>query len=155
MTLSQRKRRHQTINETTYKKVKMNNNFQINVLTNQNIKEMNRIFPPPKRNINNIIGNVLDDYNSEINAVVENIDKNDANWKAARQREIEKLKENQVFITVKKTKGMKVIPTRFVYTYKNSNQKSEQFKARFVVKGYAQKEFINYDPTESRVQWQI
>lgn len=147
MTLSQRKRRHQTINETTYKKVKMNNNFQINVLTNQNIKEMNRIFPPPKRNINNIIGNVLDDYNSEINAVVENIDKNDANWKAARQREIEKLKENQVFITVKKTKGMKVIPTRFVYTYKNSNQKSEQFKARFVVKGYAQKEFINYDPT--------
>lgn len=141
-----KKRRRQTVNAPNIKKIKSNNNFQLNNVLNISSNLNQRFFPPPRQSLDQILAINLQDYNFNINTVVEKVDDNDKNWQQARIREIDKLKHNHVFEPVKKKKGMKVIPTRFVYTFKQNNPKGEQYKARFVVKGYAQQQFVNYDP---------
>lgn len=73
------------------------------------------------------------------------------NWQTAMQSEMNSLYENETWILVEKPENKKVINCRWVFTKKLSSDSSEIFKARVVIKGYSQKEGIDYKETFSPV----
>ena len=67
-------------------------------------------------------------------------------------RELFSLKENHIQEIVLRPKGIKVILSRQIYKIKyNQDSKITRFKARQVIKGYKQREGINYDQTFASV----
>ncbi|KAI9180050.1 hypothetical protein LWI28_000646 [Acer negundo] len=73
-------------------------------------------------------------------------------WQKAMQSEIESMFDNKVRSLVDLPKGIKPIGCKWVYKRKRGmDGKVETFKARLVVKGYTQKEGIDYEETFSPV----
>ena len=74
-------------------------------------------------------------------------------WKKAIDEEIQSLHKNQAWGLVQLPKGKKEIGCKWVYTKKERpiGKYSVQFKARLIVKGYAQKEGIGYNEVFSPV----
>ncbi|GJX27388.1 retrovirus-related pol polyprotein from transposon TNT 1-94 [Tanacetum coccineum] len=67
-------------------------------------------------------------------------------WKEAMQEEIEALHKNKTWELVPLPGGRKPIGNKLVYkTKKNGNDQAERYRARLVVKGYAQKEGIDFN----------
>ncbi|KAI9157593.1 hypothetical protein LWI28_024839 [Acer negundo] len=73
-------------------------------------------------------------------------------WQKAMQSEIESMFDNKVWSLVDLPKGIKPIGCKWVYKRKRGmDGKVETFKARLVVKGYTQKQGIDYEETFSPV----
>ena len=70
-------------------------------------------------------------------------------WKRAMDEEMQSLEENQTFTLTKLPEGRKTVGGRWVYSIKEGGDGCEQYKARFVVKGYSQREGIDYGETFS------
>ena len=72
----------------------------------------------------------------------------DANWHAAMEEEMHALSDNETWDLVDAPKGVKPIGCRWVFKVKyNTDGSVNRYKARLVVKGYAQKPDIDYDET--------
>lgn len=63
--------------------------------------------------------------------------------------EMQSLEENQTFTLTKLPEGRKTVGGRWVYSIKEGGDGHEQYKARFVAKGYSQREGIDYGETFS------
>ena len=63
-------------------------------------------------------------------------------WRQAMHDEINSLHENETWVLVKRPENQKVINSRWVFSKKLNSNNAERYKARLVVKGYAQKEGI-------------
>lgn len=70
-------------------------------------------------------------------------------WKRAMDEEMQSLEENQTFTLTKLPEGKKTVGGRWVYSIKEGGDGREQYKARFVAKGYSQREGIDYGETFS------
>lgn len=70
-------------------------------------------------------------------------------WKNAMREEMNSLKENETFILMPLPEGKQAVGGRWVYAVKESPDGSETYKARYVAKGYGQKEGIDYKETFS------
>ena len=66
-------------------------------------------------------------------------------WKKAMEEEMNSLQENKTWELVNLPKGKKALQNKWVYRIKHDgNEKKERYKARLVVKGFAQKEGIDF-----------
>ena len=75
-----------------------------------------------------------------------------AKWMKAMEKEIESLRENDVWELVDLPKGRKAVGSKWVFKVKTDAEGSvERFKARLVAQGFSQKSGIDYDETFSPV----
>jgi len=73
-------------------------------------------------------------------------------WTKAMENEIQSLRENQTWELMDLPLNKKAIPSKWVYKTKNNPDGTiERYKARLVIKGYAQKKGVDYDQTFSPV----
>ena len=73
-------------------------------------------------------------------------------WIQAMKSELDSMYSNQVWDLVKTPNNIKPVGCKWVYKRKRERDgKVETFKARLMVKGYTQKEGIDYDETFSQV----
>ena len=63
--------------------------------------------------------------------------------------EIESIKDNQTFTQTTLPEGRKTAGGRWVYSIKEDSDGHDRYKARFVAKGYSQREGIDYGETFS------
>ena len=75
-----------------------------------------------------------------------------AKWMKAMEKEIESLRESDVWELVDLPKGRKAVGSKWVFKVKTDAEGSvERFKARLVAQGFSQKSGIDYDETFSPV----
>ena len=75
-----------------------------------------------------------------------------SHWMTAMQEEMEALHKNKTWELMPLPQGRKAIGNKWVFKIKrNSDDQVERFRARLVVKGYAQKEGINFNEIFSPV----
>lgn len=73
-------------------------------------------------------------------------------WEEAMNKEIESITKANTWKSVVEPKNVEILDTNWVYTYKSfEKEKINQYKARLVVRGFAQKETFNYDELYSSV----
>lgn len=65
-------------------------------------------------------------------------------WEAAMKDEMDSLKSNQTWQLAELPKGKKALHNKWVYRIKEEHDGSKRYKARLVVKGFQQKEGIDY-----------
>ena len=70
-----------------------------------------------------------------------------AEWTKAMWAEFGSLEENKTWKLVKRPEGTKTLKGRWVYKIKPLADGTKKYKARWVVKGFAQREGIDYDET--------
>ena len=79
-------------------------------------------------------------------------DEHSKDWKKAMQEEMDSLLENKTWELVKLPKERKSLQNKWVYRIKQDGEgKKERYKARLVVKGFAQKEGIDFNEIFSPV----
>ena len=67
-------------------------------------------------------------------------------WKDAMHEEYEAIMKNDVWDVVPRPKDKSVVTAKWLYKIKHgSDGSAEKFKARFVARGFSQKEGIDYD----------
>lgn len=71
-------------------------------------------------------------------------------WQAARDREYDSFVQLEVFevVDIPKDRGTKLLPTRWVHSFKFNDQKEATYKARCVVQGFHQRKDIDYDSNQ-------
>ena len=72
-------------------------------------------------------------------------------WREAMKEEISAILKNETWTVVKPLSDIKPIGVKWVFRVKDSKGRILRYKARLVVKGYAQKEGIDYSEVFSRV----
>lgn len=70
-------------------------------------------------------------------------------WKNAMDKEMQSLEENKTFTLTQLPPGKQPVGGKWVYALKRDIDGSEKYKARFVAKGYSQKQGTDYDETFS------
>ena len=70
-------------------------------------------------------------------------------WKKAMDEEMRSLEDNQTFTLTKLPEDWKTVGGRWVYSIKCDIDGHDQYKARFVAKGYSQRAGIDYGETFS------
>ena len=69
-------------------------------------------------------------------------------WQEAMVEEYDSIMKNQIWEVVPRPKGKKVVGSRWIYKEKHAADESvEKYKARFMAKGFSQKEDIDYEET--------
>ena len=71
-------------------------------------------------------------------------DENSSKWELAMKDEMDSLLGNQTWELTKLPEGKKALHNKWVYIIKNEYDSSKRYKARLVVKGFQQKEGIDY-----------
>ena len=71
-------------------------------------------------------------------------DENSNNWELAMKDEMDSLLGNQTWELTELLVGKKTLHNKWVYRIKNEHDDSKRYKARLVVKGFQQKEGIDY-----------
>lgn len=66
-------------------------------------------------------------------------------WERAMTRELETIHKNDTWKSVKKPDNVQVLDTKWVYSYKALEEEDCKYKARLVVRGFAQKMYDNND----------
>jgi len=67
-------------------------------------------------------------------------------WEKTMDREIESIYKNNTWVSIIKPKDVEILDTKWVYKYKPLEKDPlERYKARLVVRGFAQKETCNYE----------
>lgn len=67
-------------------------------------------------------------------------------WESAMDKELESINKNGTWRLIVKPEKAEILDTKWVYSYKPYEEnKSEQYKARLVVRGFAQKNSFNYE----------
>lgn len=74
---------------------------------------------------------------------------NSQQWITAMNDEIQSLQENDTFKITQLPPGKKAVGGKWVYTLKSGTDGSDKYKARFVAKGYSQKQGDDYEETFS------
>lgn len=69
---------------------------------------------------------------------------NSSKWELAMKEEMDSLLGNQTWELIELPVGKKVLHNKWVYKIKNEHDGSKRYKARLVVKGFQQKEGIDY-----------
>ena len=114
-----------------------------------------RIVRPPIRfiGLGETYEAILEEAESDPYTYEEAINDIDAyHWIKAMKSELDSMYSNQVWDLVKAPNGIKPVDSKWVYKRKRGvDGKVETFKVRIVVKGYTQKEGIDYDETFSPV----
>jgi hypothetical protein len=73
-------------------------------------------------------------------------------WKEAMMKEHQSIMKNDVWEIVPRPKEKSVVTSKWVYKIKHAADRSvDKYKARFVARGFSQKEGENYDKTFSPV----
>ena len=73
-------------------------------------------------------------------------------WQRAMQEEMDSLQHNHTYDLVARPKGRKVLRNKWVYKVKAEEKSSQpRYKARLVVKGFAQKKGVDFDEIFSPV----
>lgn len=115
-----------------------------NILGMDNIVE----YPAPKHPMTNInIAEEIQDYHEHIYAVERYVDMNDKNWREAMDIEMQKFKQMNVYDVVDIPEGKKLIPAKWVHTYKVDSLKGQSYKSRCVIQGFRQLAGIDFDPS--------
>ncbi|RVW16522.1 Retrovirus-related Pol polyprotein from transposon TNT 1-94 [Vitis vinifera] len=71
-------------------------------------------------------------------------DENSSKWELTMKDEMDSLLENQIWELTELPVGKKALHNKWVYRIKNEHDGSKRYKARLVVKGFQQKEDIDY-----------
>ena len=71
-------------------------------------------------------------------------DENSSKWELSIKDEMNSLLRNQTWELTELLVGKKVLHNKWVYRIKNKHDGSKHYKARLVVKGFQQKEGIDY-----------
>lgn len=82
-----------------------------------------------------------------IYSVERHVDMTDENWIKAMKKEMDKFREMDVFDVVPIPERDKVIPAKWVHTYKVDSQKGDNYKLRCVIQGFKQLAGVNFDPS--------
>ena len=69
------------------------------------------------------------------------------NWKTAMNDEMNSLKVNETFTLTTLPEGRKLVGGRWVYAIKEGSNGIQNYKARFVAKGYSQEKGVDYNET--------
>ena len=89
------------------------------------------------------MGNILD---SKL-ATYEETSKHQC-WRDAITEEYESILKNDVWDIVSRPEGKSIVTSKWIFEIKHAVDKSvEKYKARFVARGFSQKEGIDYDET--------
>ena len=70
--------------------------------------------------------------------------KNSSKWELAMKDEMDSLLGNQTWELTELTVGKKVLHNKWIYRIKNEYDDSKRYKVRLIVKGFQQKEGIDY-----------
>ena len=69
-------------------------------------------------------------------------------WRDAMMEEYQSVMKNDVWDVVPRLKGKSVVTSKWIYKIKHAADGSvEKYKARFVARGFSQKEGIDYEET--------
>lgn len=93
-------------------------------------------------------------YVENVPQIVEEINKRDDKrmWLEAMQKEVDSIEKNNTWEKVKMPENAEVLSTRWVFAMKPYEEKiQDKYKARLVVRGFAQKESFEYDQIYSPV----
>ena len=71
-------------------------------------------------------------------------DENSSKWELAMKDEMNSLLGNQTWEIIELPAGKKALHNKWVYRIKNEHNDSKRYKARLVVKGFQEKEGIDY-----------
>ena len=75
-----------------------------------------------------------------------NVSEQQEQWQRAMQEEMDSLQHNHTYDLVARPKGRKVLRNKWVYKVKAEEKSSQpRYKARLVVKGFAQKKGVDFD----------
>ena len=72
-------------------------------------------------------------------------------WELAMEDEIKSLQKNKTWSLTKRPEGKKVLQNRWVYRLKEEPDGSKRYKARLVVKGFQQRQGIDFTKNFSPV----
>lgn len=111
-------------------------------------KQNSEIIHPPTYPMINLTTVEDEETHSEnIYAVERYVDLNDENWKEAMQAEMDKFDKMNVYDVVDIPRDKKLIPAKWVHTYKVDSLKGQSYKSRCVVQGFRQIAGIDFDPS--------
>lgn len=103
---------------------------------------------PPRRLIESMLAEI--DEPGSFSQAINSPDKQ--HWEQAMKKEIASLKENSTWSLVELPIGRKAISNRWIYRVKrNAEGKISRYKARLVVRGFSQREGIDFNETFSPV----
>ena len=75
-------------------------------------------------------------------------------WRDAMTEEYESILKNDVWDIVLKPEGKSVVTSKWIFKIKHATNGSvEKYKARFVTRGFSQREGMDYDETFAPVAW--
>ena len=113
--------------------------------TLMNVKWSTRMTRPPKRFSSSLYSILLIDVGEpKFYVEVVQVDTK-IQWESAMIEEMESLLKNQNWDLCKLLAGKKALQNKWVYKLKEEDEGKKKFKARLVVKGFAQKKGINFD----------
>ncbi|GJX02910.1 putative RNA-directed DNA polymerase [Tanacetum coccineum] len=90
--------------------------------------------------------------NGELESYTESLSsKESVQWKKAMNEEISSLEKNQTWSLVRLPAGKKALQSKWVFKVKEKQDGSKRHKARLVVKGFQQKQRVDYNETFSLI----